>query len=43
MEDWINGGGGEEINPLTVSLPATRWAGHDTDIPSSSKISKTVR
>ena len=28
---------------LTLSLPVPRWAGHNTDLPSDSNISKTVR
>ena len=27
---------------LTLPLPALRWAGHNTDLPSDSNISKTV-
>ena len=31
------------IENLTLSLPATRCAGHNTDLPSNRNISKTVR
>ena len=32
-----------KIENLTLSLPATRCAGHNTDLPSNRNISKTVR
>ena len=32
-----------KIEDLTLSLPATRCAGHNTDLPSNRNISKTVR
>ena len=33
----------KQSNILTLSLPVTRCAGHNTDLPSNSNISKTVR